>query len=124
MIGTSLSRRAEALYEWNYPRQLLSIRLAEASGDKLAAEQLFGRDYLIPTALECPDFELGATVTPCPHHPLGAKGVGESPNVGSPPAIVNAVIDALQPLGVDHLDMPCTPARVWAAMQGRPEPPQ
>ena len=43
-------------------------------------------DYLIPTALECPDFELGETVTPCPHHPLGAKGVGESPNVGSPPA--------------------------------------
>src|SRR3954462_15341529 len=81
-------------------------------------------DYLIPTALECPDFELGQTVTPCPHHPLGAKGVGESPNVGSPPAIVNAVIDALQPLGVKHIDMPCTPARVWAAMQGRPEPPQ
>jgi carbon-monoxide dehydrogenase large subunit len=82
-------------------------------------------DYLIPTALECPDFELGATVTPCPHHPLGAKGVGESPNVGSPPAIVNAVIDALhQTHGVDHIDMPCSPARVWAAMQGRPEPPQ
>ena len=82
-------------------------------------------DYLIPTALECPDFELGETVTPCPHHPLGAKGVGESPNVGSPPAIVNAVIDALHAThGVDHLDMPCTPARVWAAMQGRPEPPQ
>src|SRR6185312_12354006 len=82
-------------------------------------------DYLIPTALECPDFELGETVTPCPHHPLGAKGVGESPNVGSPPAIVNAIIDALhEPHGVDHLDMPCTPARVWAAMQGRPEPPQ
>ena len=52
-------------------------------------------DYLIPTALECPDFELGETVTPCPHHPIGAKGVGESPNVGSPPAIVNAMIDAL-----------------------------
>jgi aerobic carbon-monoxide dehydrogenase large subunit len=82
-------------------------------------------DYLIPTALECPDFELGATVTPCPHHPLGAKGVGESPNVGSPPAIVNAVIDALhESHGVTHIDMPCTPARVWAAMQGRPEPPQ
>ncbi len=82
-------------------------------------------DYLIPTALECPDFELGETVTPCPHHPLGAKGVGESPNVGSPPAIVNAVIDALHTThGVDHIDMPCTPARVWAAMQGRPEPPQ
>ena len=71
-------------------------------------------DYLIPTALECPDFELGETVTPCPHHPLGAKGVGESPNVGSPPAIVNAVIDALHEThGVDHIDMPCTPgARV------------
>jgi aerobic carbon-monoxide dehydrogenase large subunit len=82
-------------------------------------------DYLIPTALECPDFELGETVTPCPHHPLGAKGVGESPNVGSPPAIVNAVIDALhESHGVSHVDMPCTPARVWAAMQGRPEPPQ
>ena len=72
-----------------------------------------------------PDFELGETVTPCPHHPLGAKGVGESPNVGSPPAIVNAVIDALHDThGVDHLDMPCTPARVWAAMQGRAAPPQ
>ena len=82
-------------------------------------------DYLIPTALECPDFELGETVTPCPHHPLGAKGVGESPNVGSPPAIVNAVIDALYAThGVDHIDMPCAPARVWAAMQGRAEPPQ
>jgi carbon-monoxide dehydrogenase large subunit len=82
-------------------------------------------DYLIPTALECPDFELGETVTPCPHHPLGAKGVGESPNVGSPPAIVNAIIDALHDThGVNHIDMPCTPARVWAAMQGRPEPPQ
>ena len=71
-------------------------------------------DYLIPTALECPDYELGATVTPCPHHPLGAKGVGESPNVGSPPAIVNAVIDALhQTHGVDHIDTPVHPlARV------------
>jgi carbon-monoxide dehydrogenase large subunit len=82
-------------------------------------------DYLIPTSMECPDFELGETVTPCPHHPLGAKGVGESPTVGSPPAIVNAVIDALhESHGVTHIDMPMTPARVWAAMQGRPEPPQ
>ena len=56
---------------------------------------------------------------------LGAKGVGESPNVGSPPAIVNAIIDALHEThGVDHIDMPCNPARVWAAMQGRAEPPQ
>ncbi len=81
-------------------------------------------DYLIPTALECPSWELGATYTPCPHHPLGAKGIGESATNGSPPAIVNAVINALQPLGVKHMDMPCFPARVWAAMQGNAEPPQ
>lgn len=80
-------------------------------------------DYLIPTAKEVPNFELGATVTPSPHHPIGAKGVGESPTVGSPPAIVNAVIDALEPFGVRHVDMPLTPARVWAAMQGHTEPP-
>jgi aerobic carbon-monoxide dehydrogenase large subunit len=82
-------------------------------------------DYLIPTAMEVPDWELGETCTPSPHHPIGAKGVGESPNVGSPPAVVNAVIDALhESHGVGHIDMPLTPARVWAAMQGRPEPPQ
>jgi carbon-monoxide dehydrogenase large subunit len=82
-------------------------------------------DYLIPTALEVPAWELGETVTPSPHHPIGAKGVGESPTVGSPPAIVNAVIDALHEThGVDHIDMPCTPARVWDAMQGRAAPPQ
>jgi carbon-monoxide dehydrogenase large subunit len=82
-------------------------------------------DYLIPTAKETPDWELGFTVTPSPHHPIGAKGVGESPNVGSPPAIVNAVIDALyETHGVDHIDMPMTPARVWAAMQGNAAPPQ
>jgi carbon-monoxide dehydrogenase large subunit len=82
-------------------------------------------DYLIPTALEVPEWELGETVTPSPHHPIGAKGVGESPTVGSPPAIVNAVIDALHDAhGVDHIDMPCTPARVWDAMQGKASPPQ
>jgi aerobic carbon-monoxide dehydrogenase large subunit len=70
-------------------------------------------DYLIPTALEVPDWETGATVTPSPHHPIGAKGVGESATVGSPPAIVNAVCDAI---GVRHMDMPCTPSRVWEAM--------
>ncbi len=79
-------------------------------------------DYLIPTAKEVPDWETGHTVTPSPHHPIGAKGIGESSTVGSPPAIVNAVVDALQPYGVRHLDMPCTPDRVWAAMQGRPTP--
>jgi len=79
-------------------------------------------DYLIPTALEVPDWECGTTVTPSPHHPIGAKGVGESATVGSPPAVVNAVIDALAPFGVRHADMPLTPSRVWEAMQGRARP--
>jgi carbon-monoxide dehydrogenase large subunit len=81
-------------------------------------------DYLIPTALECPDWETDFTVTPSPHHPIGAKGIGESATVGSPPTIVNAVCDALKPYGVRHMDMPCTPARVWEAMQGNAQPPQ
>lgn len=77
-------------------------------------------DYLLPTAVECPAWELGQTVTPSPHHPIGAKGIGESATVGSPPAVVNAVLDALRPLGVTHIDMPMTPANVWSAIQGRP----
>ncbi len=77
-------------------------------------------DYLLPTALECPSWETGETVTPSPHHPLGVKGVGESATVGSPPAVVNAVMDALAPFGVKHADMPLTPAQVWRAIQGRP----
>ena len=77
-------------------------------------------DYLLPTSVECPSWELGETVTPSPHHPIGAKGVGESATVGSPPAVVNAVIDALRPYGVRHADMPLTPAQVWRAIQGRP----
>jgi carbon-monoxide dehydrogenase large subunit len=81
-------------------------------------------DYLIPTALEVPDWETDFTVTPSPHHPIGAKGIGESATVGSPPTIVNAVVYALRPYGVRHMDMPCTPSRVWEAMQGRAAPPQ
>ncbi len=80
-------------------------------------------DYLIPTALEVPDWETGFTVTPSPHHPIGAKGVGESATVGSPPAVVNAVVDALKPFGIRHADMPLTPSRVYDAMQQRPTPP-
>jgi carbon-monoxide dehydrogenase large subunit len=74
-------------------------------------------DYLIPTAWETPRFELGATVTPSPHHPIGAKGVGESATVGSPAAFVNAVIDALAHLGVRNIDMPVLPGRVWSAIR-------
>ncbi|CAN5436095.1 aerobic carbon-monoxide dehydrogenase large subunit [soil metagenome] len=77
-------------------------------------------DYLLPTSMEVPTFELGMTVTPPPYHPLGVKGVGESATVGSPPAVVNAVVDALAPYGVMHADMPLTPAQVWLTMQGRP----
>jgi carbon-monoxide dehydrogenase large subunit len=74
-------------------------------------------DYLIPTAWETPRFELGETVTPSPHHPIGAKGVGESATVGSPAAYVNAVLDAIQHLGVKNIDMPVSSDRVWAAME-------
>ncbi len=74
-------------------------------------------DYLLPTAWETPRFELGETTTPSPHHPLGAKGVGESPTVGSPAAYVNAVMDALSPYGVTNIDMPVTPDKVWAALR-------
>lgn len=80
-------------------------------------------DYLIPTAMEVPDWETGHTVTPSPHHPIGAKGIGESATVGSPPAVVNAVVDALKPYGIRHADMPLTPSRVWETMQGNHTPP-
>ena len=70
-------------------------------------------DYLVPTAMETPSWETDKTVTPSPHHPLGAKGVGESATVGAPPAIANAVVDALAHLGVRHIDIPITPEKVW-----------
>ena len=72
-------------------------------------------DYLVPTAVESPKWETGHTITPSPHHPIGAKGVGESPTVGAPPAIANAVIDALWHLGVRHIDIPITPQKVLAS---------
>ena len=74
-------------------------------------------DYLVPTAWETPRFELLATAVPSPHHPIGAKGVGESATVGSPAAFVNAVIDAVAHLGVRNIDMPVLPDRVWQAIQ-------
>ncbi len=74
-------------------------------------------DYLLPTAVETPKWELGKTITPSPHHPIGAKGVGESPTVGAPPAIANAVVDALWHLGVRHIDIPITPQKVWKILR-------
>ncbi len=74
-------------------------------------------DYLLPTAMETPAWETGETVTPSPHHPIGAKGVGESATVGAPPAIVNAVVDAMWHLGVRHMEIPMTPSRVWQVLK-------
>jgi carbon-monoxide dehydrogenase large subunit len=74
-------------------------------------------DYLLPTAVETPKWEMAKTVTPSPHHPFGAKGVGESATVGAPPAIANAVVDALAHLGVTNIDIPMTPPKVWAILK-------
>jgi carbon-monoxide dehydrogenase large subunit len=74
-------------------------------------------DYLLPTAVETPRWETGKTCTPSPHHPFGAKGVGESATVGAPPAIANAVVDALWHLGVRNIDIPITPPKVWALLK-------
>ncbi len=73
-------------------------------------------DYLIPTAMETPHFDLFDTCTPSPHHPLGCKGVGESATVGSPAAFVNAVVDALAHAGVREIQMPMGPDKVWQAL--------
>lgn len=74
-------------------------------------------DYAIPSAAEFPMFERVEMETPTPINPLGAKGIGESGTIGSTPAVHNAVIDAVRHLGVDHIDMPLTPLRVWTALQ-------
>src|SRR5579871_3672083 len=74
-------------------------------------------DYLLPTAMETPAWETDKTTTPSPHHPFGAKGVGESATVGAPPAIANAVVDALSHLGVTHLDIPITPWKVYQILE-------
>jgi carbon-monoxide dehydrogenase large subunit len=75
-------------------------------------------DYLVPTAAEMPAFELWEVVTPTPANPLGAKGLGESGSVGTPPAVINAVVDGLSGFGVRDIAMPATPERVWTAMSG------
>ncbi|OLS21449.1 MAG: Carbon monoxide dehydrogenase large chain [Candidatus Heimdallarchaeota archaeon LC_2] len=74
-------------------------------------------DYLVPTAVESPHWETDKTTTPSPHHPIGAKGIGESATVGAPPAIANAVVDALSHLGVTHIDIPITPNKVWSILK-------
>jgi carbon-monoxide dehydrogenase large subunit len=85
-----------------------------AEGQPMAGSMM---DYALPRAHGLPSFELGSTVTPCPHNPLGVKGVGETGAIASPAAVVNSVVDALAPFGVKHIDMPLTPEKVWRAMQ-------
>ncbi|HEY1454949.1 MAG TPA: molybdopterin cofactor-binding domain-containing protein [Candidatus Dormibacteraeota bacterium] len=70
-------------------------------------------DYLIPTANEFPNFELGRTITPSPTNELGVKGIGEAGTIASSIAVINAICDALAPLGIKHVDMPATPDRLW-----------
>ena len=95
---------AQAIYEW--------VRYDD-DGNPVTASFL---DYTVPSAAELPSFETSNTQTDSPRNPLGAKGIGESGTIGSTPAIHNAVVDALSHLGVMHIDMPCTPERVWMAI--------
>jgi hypothetical protein len=81
-------------------------------------------DYAIPRADDVPPVLIEKTCTPSPMNPLGAKGVGEAGCIGIPPAVVNAAVDALASLGITHLDMPLTPARLWAALQAARRSPQ
>ncbi len=76
-------------------------------------------DYAIPRAADIPEYVLGSTVTPSPSNPLGIKGVGEAGTIGATPAIANAVLDALAPLGIRHLDLPMTPERIWRAINAQ-----
>lgn len=76
--------------------------------------------YLVPTAVNLPSITIGHTETPTHLNPLGAKGIGEAGTIGSTPAVLNAVLDAVRHLGVDHLDMPLTPSKLWSALQTRP----
>lgn len=74
-------------------------------------------DYLVPGAPEVPSYTLERTVTPSPSNPMGVKGIGEAGTIGSPPAVINSVIDALSPFGVTHIDMPASPWNVWQTIQ-------
>ena len=85
-----------------------------ASGQLLTGSMM---DYALPRADDVPSFHVGTKVTPCTHNPLGSKGCGEAGAIGAPAAMMNAVLDALGPLGVTHLDMPASPHRVWRAIR-------
>ncbi len=96
---------AQALFEWMQ---------YDEEGNPLTTTLI---DYTVPAATELPSFEVSNTQTDSPRNPLGAKGIGESGTIGATPAIQNAVIDALSHLGITHIDMPCSPERVWRAIR-------
>jgi carbon-monoxide dehydrogenase large subunit len=75
-------------------------------------------DYALPRADDLPSLEFSYNVVPCKTNPLGVKGAGEAGAIGAPPALVNAVVDALAELGIEHLDMPLTPEVLWRAVRG------
>ena len=93
---------------------LFEQTIYDENGQLLTGEFM---DYAMPRASDIPEFTLGSTVTPSPVNPLGVKGVGEAGTIGATPAIANAVLDALEPLGVVHLDLPLTPERVWRSIK-------
>ena len=93
---------------------LLEHAVYDESGQLMSGSLM---DYALPRADNLPNLDTHTTVTPCPMNPLGVKGVGEIGAIGSPPAVINAIINALGPLGVEHIEMPATPARVWQAIQ-------
>jgi carbon-monoxide dehydrogenase large subunit len=97
-----------------YAMSSMQFQTYDAEGNLVGSNYM---DYLLPTTWETPGFELHEVVTPCPHHPIGAKGVGECAAVGGPAAFVNAVLDALSDTGVRNIDMPLLPDRVWQAIQ-------
>ncbi|MDE0673671.1 MAG: molybdopterin-dependent oxidoreductase, partial [bacterium] len=101
--------------------------IAQAAGQALLEQVLYDAEanpltsnlttYLVPTASNLPPVEIDHTVTPTTQNALGVKGIGEAGTIGATAAVQNAVIDALRPLGVDHLDMPLTPVRIWEALR-------
>ncbi len=93
---------------------LLEQAVYDESGQLVSGSLM---DYALPRAQDLPSFETDRTETPCPFNPLGVKGVGEIGAIGAPPAVINAVVDALGELGVTHIDMPATPLHVWRAIQ-------
>jgi carbon-monoxide dehydrogenase large subunit len=102
--------------------------VVQGIGQALVEQQVYDRssgqlltgsfmDYCMPRADLTPEITSALEEVPCLTNPLGVKGIGESGTIGAPPTVINAIIDALKPLGVQDIDMPATPSRVWEAMR-------